>query len=211
MSLPILYSFRRCPFAMRARMALDVANIEVEHREVLLRDKPASMLEASPKGTVPVLVTDTGVLDESLDIMIWALSQNDPENWQDEHQQDRVDAEAFLDNFKDRLDHYKYASRYDPSVARGDVDTHYRREAMAIVLDFTASLDNTGFLRGETPRLIDIATFPFIRQFAAVEPEWWAETAPPALVEWLNHWRQSERFKRIMMKRPVWQDSLQIG
>lgn len=211
MSLPILYSFRRCPFAMRARMALDVAEIVVEHREVLLRDKPAAMLEASPKGTVPVLVTDLNVIDESLDIMRWALFQNDPENWLADEQQDRLDAEGFLAGFKDRLDRYKYASRYDPSVLRGAVDTDYRRAAMAVVSDLASPLETREFLRGDCPRLIDLATFPFIRQFAAVEPDWWAASAPPGLIRWLEHWLQSDRFKRIMTKHSIWNQTLPIG
>lgn len=193
---------------MRARMALDVANIDVEHREILLRDKPAAMLDASPKGTVPALVLDSVALDESFDIMVWALTQNDPEAWLADAQQDRIEAETFLSAFKDKLDRYKYASRYDPSVPRGGVDTDYRQQALAIVSDLAASLENTDFLRGDRPRLIDIATFPFIRQFAAVEPDWWAADAPPALVRWLGHWLQSERFKRIMVKYPVWNETL---
>jgi glutathione S-transferase len=192
-------------------MALDVADITVEHREVLLRDKPTAMLAASPKGTVPVLVTDTGVLDESLDIMIWALTQHDPEDWLADGQQDRIDAEKFLTAFKDQLDRYKYASRYDPSVARGTVDTDYRETAMAQLLDLALPLATTQFLRGDRPRLIDVATFPFIRQFAAVEPAWWTATAPSELIRWLEKWLQSERFKRIMIKHPVWDEALPTG
>jgi len=146
---------------MRARMALDVANITIEHREILLRDKPSTMLAASPKGTVPVLVTDAGVLDESLDIMNWALAQKDPEDWLVDGPQDRIDAERFLTDFKDKLDRYKYASRYDPSVPRGMVDTDYRREAMTLLSDFSLPLETTEFLRGDRPRLIDVSIFPF--------------------------------------------------
>lgn len=196
---------------MRARMALDVAEITVEHREILLRDKPAAMLEASPKGTVPVLVTNLRVLDESLDIMNWALAQNDPEGWLVDGQEDRLEAERFLTNFKDKLDRYKYASRYDPSVPRGAVDTDYRREAMAILSDLALPLETTQFLRGDCPRLIDVATFPFVRQFAAVEPQWWAASAPSGLIRWLGHWLQSDRFKRIMTKHSLWNQALPIG
>ena len=196
---------------MRARMALDVADITVEHREVLLRDKPTAMLAASPKGTVPVLVTDTGVLDESLDIMIWALTQHDPEDWLAVAQQDRIDADKFLTAFKDKLDRYKYASRYDPSVTRGTVDTDYRETAMAQLLDLALPLTTTEFLRGDRPHLIDVATFPFIRLFAAVEPAWWTATAPSELILWLDKWLQSARFKRIMIKYPVWDEALPTG
>jgi len=196
---------------MRARMALDVSGIKVEHREVLLRDKPAAMLTASPKGTVPVLVTDSSVIDESLDVMIWALEQNDPENWLAEKDQDRLDIETFLDTFKDRLDRYKYASRYDPSVQRGDVDVKQRAAAMTVLTQFTSSLDDAQYLRGDQPRLIDIATFPFIRQFAAVEPEWWNGSAPKPLLLWLSEWLNSERFRRIMTKHPKWEEAMPNG
>lgn len=196
---------------MRARMALDVAGITVDHREILLRDKPAAMLAASPKGTVPVLVTDTGVLDESLAIMIWALSQNDPEGWLTDGHQDRLNAESFLSDFKDKLDRYKYASRYNPSVPRGAVDTNYRREAMVALSDLALPLETTKFLRGDRPRLLDIATFPFVRQFAAVEPDWWTTSSPSGLIRWLEHWVQSERFKRIMTKHPIWNETLPTG
>ncbi|WP_298912218.1 glutathione S-transferase N-terminal domain-containing protein [uncultured Algimonas sp.] len=205
MSLPILYSFRRCPFAMRARMALDASDTWVEHREVLLRDKPAAMLDASPKGTVPVLVTDdNGVLDESLDIMIWALRRHDPENWLADQACDQADAERFLDAFKDRLDRYKYASRYDPEQPRGAVDPDQRDAAMQVLTHFAATLNGTPFLRGAAPRLVDIATFPFVRQFAAVEPDWWAQAAPEGVQRWLAGHLASPRFKRIMRKWPLW-------
>lgn len=189
-------------------MALDASGIDVEHREVLLRDKPAAMLDASPKGTVPVLVTENRVIDESLDIMIWALNQNDPEKWLSESEQDRFDVENFLSDFKPQLDRYKYASRYDPSVPRGHVDLEQRALAMATLTKFTASLGNTTFLRDDKPRLIDIASFPFVRQFAAVEPDWWREAASPPMAQWLNNWICSDRFKRIMFKHAVWIESL---
>ncbi len=206
MSLPILYSFRRCPYAMRARMALDAACIPVEHREVRLRDKPDEMLTASPKGTVPVLVMpDDEVLDESLDIMLWALAQSDPDGWLAKVDQDRSDTEAFLAGFKDQLDRYKYARRYDPFVERGVVDLDRRADAMSLLMQLSAPLQDTPYLRGTKPRLIDMATFPFIRQFAAVESDWWHETASKPLQQWLRDLLESKRFQRIMTKHPVWQ------
>ncbi|MEL6688137.1 MAG: glutathione S-transferase N-terminal domain-containing protein [Pseudomonadota bacterium] len=205
MTLPILYSFRRCPYAIRARMALDVSGTAIEHREVLLRDKPASMLEASPKGTVPVLVLpDNTVIDESIDVMIWALIRHDPENWLASKDEDVEAVQDFLAAFKDRLDRYKYASRYDETRKRGDVDLAMRAEAMSVLNDFTASLSDTKFLRRNTPQLIDIASFPFVRQFAAVEPEWWSEAASQELQNWLKTLVESDRFKRIMKKYPLW-------
>lgn len=205
MTLPVFYSFRRCPFAMRARMALDAAGVAVEHREVLLRNKPVEMLDASPKGTVPVLVTSDGhVIDESLDVMVWALTQSDPDDWLIEADKDRIEVEAFLEGFKDQLDQYKYASRYDPSAQRGAVDHDRRTDAMILLMQLAASLQDTAYLRGPTPRLIDIATFPFIRQFAAVEPDWWQAAAPQSLQKWLTGLVESERFRRIMTKHPLW-------
>jgi len=190
---------------MRARMALDAAGVAVEHREVLLRDKPSEMLDASPKGTVPVLVTSEGnVIDESLDVMLWALTQSDPDDWLIEKDQDRIDAEVFLEGFKDQLDQYKYASRYDPSAQRGAVDLDRRADAMTLLTQFAAPLQYTAYLRGPAPRLIDIATFPFIRQFAAVEPDWWRGTTPRSLQQWLVGLMESERFRRIMTKYPLW-------
>ena len=185
-------------------MALDVAGIGVEHREVLLRNKPAAMLEASPKGTVPVLVLANGtVLEESLDIMEWALKQRGPEGWWDA--EDRVDAEAFLATFKPALDRYKYASRYNAEAARGDVDTAQRAIAMDALAALCAPLSERAFLRRETPRLLDFATFPFVRQFANTEPEWWSGAATRAMKTWLTSLVQSERFERIMLKYPLWE------
>ena len=200
---PILYSFRRCPYAMRARMAIDAAGIEVEHREVVLSRKPAAMLDASPKGTVPVLVLPDGcVLDESLDIMDWALARHDPEGWRHAGARDRAD--AFLNRFKPALDRYKYASRYRPGAARGDVDAEQGEIALRALIDFAAPLDGQAFLSGAAPGYLDIATFPFVRQFAAVEPERWAEAAPAAVQRWLQTLVGSGRFHRIMAKRPEW-------
>lgn len=196
---------------MRARMALDAAAITVEHREVRLRDKPAAMLSASPKGTVPVLDTQDGVIDESLDIMIWALEQQDPDDWLSDGSKDRSDAEAFLAAFKDKLDRYKYASRYNSEADRGDVDHGKRTEAMAVLTNFTSSLSDTPFLRGNSPRLIDVATFPFVRQFAAVERDWWRSSASSGLQQWLQYWLQSARFKRIMKKHAPWEDPSKKG
>ena len=212
MTEPVLYSFRRCPYAMRARMALDAAEISWEHREILLRDKPEEMLAASPKGTVPVLVTPTGdVIDESLDIMEWALAQSDPEDWADEGKQDRRDVEAFLEVFKPALDRYKYASRYDSSVPRGAVDLDQRKIAMDALIAFSQTLSKTSNLRRQSPRLIDIASFPFVRQFAAVEPDWWASEAPKQLQQWLQGHLESPRFKRIMKKHELWKSLRRQG
>ena len=203
---PILYSFRRCPFAMRARMALDVAEIVVDHREVKLSDKPPAMLAASPKGTVPVLVLEDGtVLEESLDIMDWALDQSDLEGWKQDGARSR--AEAFLVTFKDALDRYKYASRYNPEAKRGDVDESQRAIALSALEDLTNPLKNQSFLHSaDQAGYLDVATFPFVRQFANTEPDWWRVAAPESVRTWLDKLVSSSRFQRVMHKHDPWRD-----
>jgi glutathione S-transferase len=190
-------------------MALNVSGLEYEHREVALRDKPQAMLKASPKGTVPVFVTDKGkVIDESLAVMRYALSKNDPENWLSDTSRHISDTETFLtlmDNeFKFHLDRYKYASRYDENANRGDVDLKHRAQAIEILLKWETALSQSSYLLGETATLSDIATFPFIRQFAATERKWWESRPLPYVADWLEGFVQSDRFKAIMKKRPLW-------
>jgi glutathione S-transferase len=202
--MAVLYSFRRCPYAMRGRMALRISGESYEHREILLRDKPDAMLKASPKGTVPVFITDNGkVIDESLDLALWALGRRDPENWLES-----FDAELAARNdgpFKTHLDRYKYASRYDSSKKRGEIDTAHRAAALEILLDLNDRLTQYAYLSGPERSLTDIAIFPFIRQFAAVEPAWWQAAPLPALRRWLDGHLQSELFKNVMIKHPLWQ------
>lgn len=198
----VLYSFRRCPYAMRARMALCAAQIPYEHREVALRDKPAAMLDASPKGTVPVFITADGtVIDESLELALYALNENDPHDWLLGYAPDLV---ALNDgDFKHHLDRYKYASRYDENAKRGDVDLSHRAKAADILDGYEARLGRHAQLRGDDISFTDIAIFPFIRQFAAVEPDWFAERAPK-VQNWLTSHIQSPLFKSIMVKHPLW-------
>jgi len=192
----ILYSFRRCPYAMRARMALSVAGINYEHREVLLRNKPEAMLELSPKGSVPVFDAGGVVLDESIDIMHWALPDA------------VIDAEIvqMIDGpFKFNLDRYKYASRYDPDVKRGDVNLDHRHKAVTALTLIEQRLETQGFLSGSEIGPTDMASFPFVRQFAAVEPDWWnAEPKLPHTRKWLEACLGSELFKSVMQKFPLW-------
>lgn len=202
----ILYSFRRCPYAMRARMALHISGADYEHREVILRDKPEAMLDASPKGTVPVFVkSGGGVIDESLDLMLWALEQNDPEYWLRHKDTALPFIATFEDNFKDNLDRYKYASRYDETKARGEVDLSYRKKAMAALEPLETKLNDAEFLGGSTRDIADIATFPFVRQFAAVERDWWAKQPLARVRDWLKKNIESELFKSIMKKHPLWE------
>ena len=193
----ILYSFRRCPYAMRARMALSLAGVEYEHREVLLRDKPDAMLEVSPKGSVPVFIADGHVLEESIDIMRWAL----PDAVIDSDIIQTIDGP-----FKLHLDQYKYASRYDPTVKRGDVNLNHRAKAVEALAIIEGRLLDQAYLSGEEMGPTDMASFPFIRQFAAVQPDWWQ--AEPALTQtrkWLAACLSTELFQSIMQKHPRWE------
>jgi len=195
---PILYSFRRCPYAMRARMALWAAGVTVELREVKLAAKPAELLAASPKGTVPVLVlADGAVIDQSLDIMRWALAQDDPEGWL--AGDDTALIAANDGPFKHHLDRAKYPGRYEEDGA-----TDHRAAALALLAPLEARLADAPFLSGETRALTDIALFPFIRQFAAIEPEWFAARPLPRLQGWLEGLCACELFAAIMPKFSPW-------
>ncbi|OLS62256.1 glutathione S-transferase [Pseudomonas putida] len=192
----ILYSFRRCPYAMRARLALRYAGVPVRIEEVSLKAKPAEMLALSPKGTVPVLSVEGRVLEESLDIMRWALAQDDPQDWllQGDPQIDALIARNDSE-FKVHLNHYKYAERY-PEHSR----EHYRQQAEVILADLERLLSEQPYLLADHPSLADAALLPFIRQFAGVEPQWFAEAPYPRLRAWLQGWLESELFKAIMAK-----------
>jgi len=202
----VLYSFRRCPYAMRARMALKIGGAEYEHREILLRDKPQSMLEASSKGTVPVLILADGeVIDESLDVMLWALKKHDPDGWLDPG----LDAmmpliDVITGDFKPHLDRYKYASRYNDNTDRCTVDLDHREKAVKILNEFEQRLSENKYLMGSRPSLADYATFPFIRQFANVERDWWDKPQFPHIHAWLEEFLASELFTNIMKKHPLW-------
>ncbi len=196
--LPILYSFRRCPYAMRARMAIAVSGLKVELREVILRDKPPELLEASAKATVPVLVLPDGVIDESLDIMRWALEQNDPEGWLASNDVDLIQQND--GPFKAALDRYKYPHRY--GLEDGTED---RNEGLAILSLLDARLHHHPFLTGNARGLCDIAIFPFIRQFAATDQIWFDAQPLPELHRWLSQLLTSDLFASIMHRYPRWQ------
>jgi glutathione S-transferase len=198
--LPILYSFRRCPYAMRARLALYASGVAVELREVSLRAKPASMLAASPKGSVPVLVLPDGrVIDESWEIMQWALHQHDPEGWLGQDNSFIAAANPLIiendTTFKYHLDRYKYAERY-PEYPR----SHYRSEAQVFLQQLENRLHTPRFLLGDAMSIADVAIFPFIRQFAAVDKDWFAQAPYPSLQRWLNIFLGSELFDEVMKK-----------
>jgi glutathione S-transferase len=199
-ALPILYSFRRCPYAMRARMALLVAGVTVEIREVKLAAKPPALLAASPKGTVPVLVLGDGtVIDESLDVMRWALGQNDPEGWL--AGQDHALIAANDGPFKHHLDRAKYPGRYDEEGS-----TDRRAAALALLAPLEARLAVAPCLGGARRAFTDIALFPFIRQFAGIDPEWFAGQPVPRVQGWLDNLLASDLFAAIMPKFAPWQE-----
>lgn len=201
-NLHVLYSFRRCPYAMRARLAIASAQLEVELREVELRNKPESLLLASPKGTVPVLVLDNGqVLDESLDIMSWALQQNDPEHWLKTAW--LIDVRTLIQwndgDFKYYLDRYKYADRYPDFSA-----LEYRRQAERFLAELEPRLYQNTYLCGDHFSLADAAILPFIRQFAAVDSVWFESAPYPFIQQWLNEFVTSNRFIAVMTKYESW-------
>ncbi|UZK67912.1 glutathione S-transferase [Sphingomonas sp. M1-B02] len=197
MSEPILYSFRRCPYAMRARMALIVSDKPVEIREVKLREKPAEMLAASPKGTVPVLVLPDGaVIDQSIDIMRWALDRHDPEGWLEGDDSDLIAANDGA--FKHHLDRYKYPDRH------GSGPIEHRAAALAILAELEARLTATPWLCGHRHTLADAALMPFVRQFAAVDRAWFDAQPLPALQRWLALQIASPLFVETMQVRLQW-------
>ncbi len=202
---PILYSFRRCPYAMRARMALAVAGTAVEHREVSLKAKPAAMIDASPKGTVPVLILPDGqVIDESLDIMSWALAQNDPECWLTPGTAMDAMITANDGPFKYHLDRAKYPGRYGP-----DSQAHWSAGA-AMLLPLNQRLAGNTYLFGSKASLADFALFPFVRQFAAIDPTAFALLPLDHLGRWLDKISRSELFLKVMEKHLIWVDD-QMG
>ncbi|WP_085725178.1 glutathione S-transferase [Pseudomonas sp. R37(2017)] len=195
-----LYSFRRCPYAMRARMALRYAGVAVDIVEVSLKAKPAEMLALSSKGTVPVLSVDGQVIDESLEIMRWALAQNDPQDWL---LKDDPDAAAHIaplieqndQVFKVHLNRYKYAERYPEQPMEV-----YRGEGEVILQRLDELLEGRDYLLADHPSLADVALLPFVRQFAHVDREWFAQTPYLRLQVWLQRLLESDLFTSIMKK-----------
>jgi glutathione S-transferase len=192
---------------MRARMAISCSGIKVELREVELRDMPPSLLACSPKGTVPVLVLPDGrMVEESRDIMVWALVENDPEQWlPDNGKGVRQDTGRLIDendhSFKQHLDHYKYAERYpEHSVST------YRAAGESFLQQLEQRLEQHAWLVNERMGVADIAIFPFIRQFAYVDRPWFDRTPYPRLHAWLNYFLDSVLFLDVMKKYPPWQD-----
>lgn len=199
----ILYSYRRCPYAIRARMALKYASIEFEHREIELKNKPQSMLLVSPKGTVPVLCVDGIILEQSLDIMHWALKMNDPNDWL---LVDDVLAKKWIERndslFKPLLDQYKYPNRYSHINAENVLS-----EIESLILTpMEEALTSSQYLLGNELSWVDVAIFPFIRQFSMVNQEIFQGLSFPLIKRWLNEHIESELFNSVMHKYPSWID-----
>ncbi len=197
MTTPILYSFRRCPYAMRARLGIAASGIKVELREIVLRDKAPEFLEASPSGTVPCLVTQDFVIDESLDVMNWALAQADPEGWLSMSEEGH-DWIARCDGpFKKALDRTKYGTRYpdcNPSEER--------IKAHEFLHDLDQKIDGWIF---DKPTMADFAILPFVRQFALIDKELFEAQGWPNLKPWLERFLASDRFINIMARHNKWQ------
>ena len=208
-TLPVLYSFRRCPYAMRARLALHASGVAFEHREVVLKHKPAHMLALSPKGTVPVVwlrsAAGDQALEQSLDIMLWALRENDPFGWLPNTEAAMQEALALIAHndgpFKRHLDRYKYPNRSGLDSGAND------RDAAALWLHtLDARLSAQAFLAGAHFGLADAAVAPFVRQYAHTDPTWFAAQAWAALAAWLAAFEASDLFSTTMNKEAPWRD-----
>lgn len=192
---------------MRARMALAYAGVPFEVREVELRNKPEQMLAASPKGTVPVMLLGDVIIEESLDILLWALGQHDPEGWLDFPQATRDSMAALVEendeDFKRHLDLYKYADRFPDKPQQ-----HYREQGEIYLAKLEALLSQTScseaYLFGARRSYADIAVLPFVRQFANVDAQWFADAPYPMLAGWLQRHLDSQLFQRVMKKYPPW-------
>jgi len=210
-SLPVLYSLRNCPYAMRARIAIFKAKQTVQLRDVVLSNKPAEMIAASPKATVPVLVLpDEVVIDESLAVMLWALNETDPDDLL--HKQNEHSLSVMLElintfdtEFKAYLEQYKCAKRYKEN----NID-ECRALCEQLIQVLEDRLKNHNFLFSDWESLADIALLPFIRQFARVERQWYLQSPYPNVRNWLNNYLQSPMFTKVMAKYPLWLDNHEV-
>lgn len=210
MSLPVLYSFRRCPYAMRARLAIASSEQPCMLREVVLRNKPEALLQASPKGTVPVLVIGTHVIDESLDIMLWALKQSDPESLLNPQKGDLAQMLALIAEndgaFKQALDRYKYPQRHaeHAEVGADEFASIHRDKGAQWLQSLEQRLSQHPYLFGAQLSLADLAIAPFVRQYAHTDIDWFNEQDWPNLLVWLRRFLESTRFLRVMEKYEPW-------
>ena len=204
MSYPILYSFKRCPYAMRARMALQLAEIKCEIREIRVSNKPEHMLEVSPKGTVPILILEDKVIDESYDIVNWIIEESNIFN--DNLGSEQIDLtesliKRFDDEFKYHLDRYKYATRYENT----DSEFH-RAKCLKVLIDLETIVSKGKWMFGEKLNKLDISILPFIRQFRIANPEWFDSLEEISRIKnILKNYLDSEEFKKVMFKYDEWQ------
>jgi glutathione S-transferase len=207
MSLPIIYSLRNCPYAIRARLAIYASGQQVHLRDLVLSDKPTEMLAVSPKGTVPVLVTlDNAVIDESLSIMQWAFSQTDPNDYLHKSAPNAlaemlVMIERFDTEFKGHLEQYRCSKRYHETSLIQD-----RQKCEPYLVDLEMRLCQHQYLMSDKPSLADLALMPFVRQFARVERQWYLQSPYPKLRQWLNGYLQSKMFTKVMTQQRMWLD-----
>ncbi len=208
--LPILYSFRRCPYAMRARLALRYAGITVELREVDLKNKPAELLTASPKGTVPVLQFPDGkIIEESLDIMYWAVAQKDIDGWALKDENLRKQARSWI--VENDTDFVKYARvcKYPERYPDEDSEKH-RDNALAFIHKIEVNLGQHQFLLSDSPALVDAALLPFVRQFMQIDVDFFRQQKLVQTQRWLDYWLQLPLFAAIMQKHQPWQPGAEI-
>lgn len=212
MTLPVLYSLRNCPYAMRARLAIYKSKLSIELRDVVLNNKPQEMITASPKATVPILVLNSSqVIDESLDVMLWALSENDPEDLlhcNAEKTQINMPTKLpeilnlvhqFDQEFKTCLEQYKCAKRYHETNL-----AECRLACEVYIKDLEQRLSKHDYIIDDKESLADIALLPFIRQFAKVERQWYLQSPYSNVKQWLNRYLQSAMFTKVMVKYPLW-------
>ena len=210
MKYPILYSFKRCPYAMRARMALQLTNIKCEIREVRLNNKPKHMLEVSPKGTVPVLILNDRTIEESMEVIDWALNQKNVFEGNLKENQIKISDELIIrfdDKFKYHLDRYKYASRY------GDVDKiHHRKKCEKILLEIEDIISDEEWFFGKKINKLDISILPFIRQFRIADADWFDNHKRLKKVKnYLHNFLASKILKDVMINYNVWKEESEIS
>lgn len=206
MTTPILYSLRQCPYAMRSRLGILHAQQSVILRDIEMNNKPEEMLSISPKGTVPVLLlSDGSVIDESLDVMVWALTQSDPNNLL--YSQDETKLTQMLDvinqndnEFVEALQKYRAASRYHDTN-----EVECRERCCEWLMTIEQALSQHAYIMGETPSLVDYAILPFIRQFSRVDKKWYAQAPLPYLRAWLVSHYNDPTFSKAMFTHPKWQ------
>ena len=210
-NIPILYSLQNCPYAMRARLALLLSKQPIIIRAITLKNKPQAMLDASPKGTVPVLILPDGtVIEESIDIMLWALAQNDPNNLLHPDQPDIQQGIIQLvqrtdDEFKHPLEQYRAAKRY-----HRDTEIQWRTQCEVFIAELEQRLTENGFFVGNTASLADYSLIPFMRQFGRVDRKWFALAPYPKVKTWLASQLQRRLYAAMMTKHPLWQEQAPI-